>query len=378
MKLLNRQQLEALSRFQSRKFLTTSFFLDTDKSRLSRKEILVSAKNLVTAGRTQLETLPLDKEGKASLTRDLDRIWETCERNTTSSAQGLAVFSACGEDFWQDVDLPHPPRNRVLFDRNPYIRPLSQILERYQRIGILLVARREARWYSLFMGELAPLDDLTSDVPSKVKEGGFEGTAEKRMGRHAEAHLHEHFKKAAQKTFDLFKAHQFDWLFVGCEDGFFSDIELHRYLLDRLKGRLKARPGDPADKVLKEALDLEHQVKAAAEQDWVKTFVAEIEKGGLAVSGIRDSLRALNEREVQALLVAHSFSAAGTSCPKCRFLYVDDAVCPTCGIPTEARADIVDEGIEAAFRENAAVRHVSPPSRLDHYGRIGALLRYKK
>ena len=33
--------------------------------------------------------------------------------------------------------------------------------------------------------------------------------------------------------------------------------------------------------------------------------------------------------------------------------------------------------IEAAFRENAVVRHITPPSRLDHYGKIGALLRYK-
>ena len=230
------------------------------------------------------------------------------------------------------------------------------------------------------MGELTPLDAMTSDVPSKVKEGGFEGTSEKRIGRHVEAHLHDHFKKAAQKTFELFKKDQFDWLFLGCEEGFTSDLEqfLHRYLLDRLKGRLKARPSDPVDRVLKEALELEHTLNKAAEEEAIKGFVAEIEKGGLAVSGIRDSLRALNDREVQTLLVTHNFAAPGKSCPKCKFLYVDESVCPVCQKPTESMADIVDEGIEAAFRENAAVRHVHPPSRLDHYGKIGALLRYKK
>jgi hypothetical protein len=39
--------------------------------------------------------------------------------------------------------------------------------------------------------------------------------------------------------------------------------------------------------------------------------------------------------------------------------------------------DIVDEAIEAAMRRDAQIRHVQPPSRLDHYGRIGALLRFK-
>jgi peptide subunit release factor 1 (eRF1) len=380
MKLTNRQQIEDLSRFKSEKFLTTSFFLSTDKSRLSRKEILVSAKNLVNLGRANLESLDLPKEKKASLAGDLDRIWEFSERNTTSNSQGLAIFSASGAGFWQDIHLPHAPRNRILFDGNPYIRPLAQILGRYHRIGIFLVGRREARWYSLTMGEMTPLDVITSDVPSKVKDGGFEGTSEKRIGRHVEAHLHDHFKKAAQKTFDLFKKDQFDWLFLGCEDGFASDIEqfLHRYLLDRLKGRLKAKPSDPADRVLKEALELEHTLDAASEEGAIKGFVAEIEKGGRAVSGIRDSLRALNEREVQTLLVSHNFSSAGKSCPKCKFLYIAETVCPVCEKPTETLADVVDEGIEAAFRENAAVRQISPPSRLDHYGNIGALLRYKK
>jgi len=379
MKLLNLQQIEELSRFKSEKYLTTSFFLDTDKSRLGRKEILVSAKNLINLGRTQLESLDLPKEKKASLCGDLDRIWESCERNMTSNSQGLAFFSSSGAGFWQDVHLPHAPRNRVLFDLNPYIRPLSLILGRYHRIGIFLIGRREARWFSLHIGELTPLDSLSSDVPSRVKEGGFEGTNEKRIERHIEAHLHDHFKKAAQKTFELFKQGQFDWLFIGSEDGFYSDLEqyLHRYLLDRLKGRLKVKPSDPADKVLKEALELEHTLDEAADQEVIKTFVAEIEKGGRAVSGIRDSLRSLNAREVQALLVSHNFSLPGRACPRDKFLYVDETVCPVCEKPTEAVADVVDQAIEAAFCEHAAVRHISPPSRLDHYGRIGALLRYK-
>jgi peptide subunit release factor 1 (eRF1) len=380
MRLSTRRQIEDLSRFKSDKYLTTSFFLDTDKSRLSRKEILVSAKNLVTLGRTNLESLGLAKDKKASLAADLDRIWEACERNTTANSQGLAIFASTGAGFWEDVHLPHAPRNRVLFDHNPYIRPLSQILGRYRRIGIFLLGRREARWYSLFMGELAALDSLTSDVPAKVKDGGFEGTAEKRIGRHVEAHLHDHFKKSARKTFDLFKKEEFDWLFLGCEDAFCGELEpyLHRYLLDRLKGRLKAKPSDPADKVLKEALDLEGTLSAAEEKNAIKAFVAEIEKGGRAVSGIRASLRALNEREVQTLLITHNFAMPGKSCPKCRFLYIDEAVCPACQKPTETVADVVDEGVEAAFRENAKVRHISPPSRLDHYGKIGAMLRYKK
>jgi len=379
MKLLNRQQIETIARFKSGKYLTTSFFLNTDKSHMMKKEILVSAKNLLTNGRVKLDGLDLDKDKKTSLSRDLDMIQDYFGQNMTDNSNGLAVFSCQGEKFWQDVHLPHPPRNRILFDLNPYIRPLSQILGRYHRICVFLIGRREAKWYNIHMGEITPLDSLTSDVPPKIKEGGFEGTEAKRIERHIEAHLHEHFKTASQRTFDLFKKDAFDWLFLGCEDSYHTNLELylHRYLLDRLKGRIKARPSDTLDKILKEAVELEETLNVTAEQDWVKRYVAELEKGGLAVSGIKDTLRALNRLEVQTLLVTHNFLAAGKICPRCHFLYIDESVCPSCQKQTNPVPDVVDEGIEAAFKEHAEVKHVSPPSRLDHYGKIGALLRFK-
>jgi hypothetical protein len=379
MKSLNRQKIEALSRFRSDRFLTTSFFLNTDKGQQTRKEIQVEAKNLLTAARTRLESLETDKDRKASLCGDLDMLQDYCTRNMTDNSHGLAVFSCRGENFWEDVHLPHPPRNRLLFDHNPYIRPLSQILGRYHGICIFLVGRTNAKWFNVHMGKLVHLETMTCELPTKDKDGDFDGTSVRRIERHVEAHVHEHYKKASQFTFDLFKKEKFDWLFLGCEDHFYSDLEqfLHSYLRERLKGRIKAKPSDPEDKILKEALELEVTINRAAEEEDVRRFVAELEKGGRAVSGIKETLRGLNQLEVQHLLVTHNYASPGKMCPKCRFLYVEEAVCPSCQIATGPVADVVDEAIEAAFKLHAAVRHISPPSKLDHYGKIGATLRFK-
>ena len=379
MKSLNKQRIEALSRFRSDRYLTTSFFLNTDKSQQSRKEIQVEAKNLITAARGRLESLAADKDKKASLSGDLDRIQELCAHNITENSSGLAVFSCQGEKFWDEVHLPHPPRNRLLFDQNPYIRPLAQILGRYHSICIFLVGRTSAKWFSLQMGRLAHLETLLCELPKHSKDGDFDGTSVRRIERHIDAHVHEHFKKASQFTFELFQKEKFDWLFIGSDDHFYSDLEqfLHAYLRERLKGRIKAKSSDPEDKILKEALELEATIDRAAEEEEVRRFVAELEKGGRAMSGIKDTLRGLNTLEVQTLLVSHNYGAPGKMCPKCRFLYLEEAICPSCQVATGPVADVVDEGIEAAFKQHAAVRHVSPPSKLDHYGRIGALLRFK-
>ena len=44
MKLSSQEQIENLSKFKSDSFLTTSFYLQTNKSRMTKKEIALSSK----------------------------------------------------------------------------------------------------------------------------------------------------------------------------------------------------------------------------------------------------------------------------------------------------------------------------------------------
>lgn len=253
------------------------------------------------------------------------------------------------------------------------------MLDEYRHILALILDRQEARWYEIFMGETSLVDGLKSEVPSRVREGGWQGYESKRIERHIDAHLHDHFKKAALKTFDLFKKSQFDWLFVGCKEEYRSQFEplLHPYLKERLKGWLKTDSASTEDKILKQSLEMERKLKAEEEEALVRALVAELEKGGRAVSGLKEVLRRLNIWEVKSLVLSRHFAAEGTACPKCRYLYVDEARCPVCQVKTEKVQDIVHESVHAALDKKVQVRYVTPPSKLDRYGRIGAFLKYK-
>jgi len=380
MKLENLSQVEKLSKFHSPKFLTTSFYLDRDKSRLTKKEIGLALKNILHQGRRRIQEVTLGKPLKESLSADLDKIHAYCTQHILgSSLPGLAVFSCQEERFWQDFDLGSAPRSRLLFDHNPYVKPLSAVLDESHRLCALLVNRREASWFSVHLGEAKALDRLRSDVPSKVKEGGFEGTESKRIERHVEARLMEHFKKTARLTFELFKAHNFDFLLLGCADEHRAELEsyLHPYLKNKIRIGLKLKPGASPDQVLQESNELEKMLKKREEDGLLLKFVSELEKGGLAVSGLRDSLRSLNSGEALVLLVSRDYSMPGRLCPRCRLLYIEEKTCPGCQKPNEAVLDILDEAVELALDKKSGVRHISPSSRLDHYGKVGALLRYK-
>ena len=380
MKFNSPEQIRLLAGFKSESLSTMSFYLDTDKSRQTKKEIAVSFKNLLSEGRTRLESLDLSRVRKESLLQDLDKIGRFGTQSLPAwNAAGLAVFSCTGAKFWEELALPRAPRNHFIFDRSLYVRPLTAMLDEYRRICALLLTRQEARWYKVFMGEISLLDGLKSDVPSRVREGGWQGYESKRIERHIDAHLHDHFKKASLKTFDLFKKNQFDWLFLGCKEEYRSDFEplLHPYLKERLKGWLKTDSNNTEDKILRQTLEMEKKFKAEEEAALAQTLVSELEKGGRAVSGMKEVLRKLNTWEVQSLVLSRNFAAEGTACPKCHFLYVDEVRCPVCQVKTEKVQDIVHESVHSALDKKVQVRYVTPPSKLDRYGKVGAFLRFK-
>jgi peptide subunit release factor 1 (eRF1) len=380
MKLLDRGQLETLAKFHSKDYLTTSFFLDTSKNRMSKKEIQVSFKNLLNSGRIKIEQMSLPKSKKDSLFQDLERINDFCSRGLSAYPYvGWALFSCQSMDFWQEFNLVKSPRNMIIFDRNPYVRPLSAILDEYHRTCLLTFNGREAKWFEIFMGEINPLETLTGDVPGKVREGGWEGYASKRIERHRAARLHEFIKQIAAVTFNLMEKADYDWLFLGCHDEHCQELEplLHPYIRKKLVYRLKVNPADSENKILQQALKAKDLLKKREKDELVQRFLTEVERDGLAVSGLDQTLEKINHGEVQTLLVTRHFSQAGRQCPKCHVLSRADAVCPACRIKTTPLPDVIDEAVEAAFNSRSSVKHINPPTPLEGLGGIGAFLRYK-
>ena len=380
MKLTNREQIATLSKFKSDRFLTTSFYLNTDKSHLTKKQITLSVKNLLNNYKMTVEKANLGKKKTESLKQDLDKINRFCKANLNSHTPVvLAIFSCGKEKFWEVFELPSHPRNRILMDQDPYVRPLSAILNEHRRICLLVFDKREAKWFDMLMGEISLLDRLVGDVPSKVREGGWEGYESKRIERHIATHLHDYFKEMAKKTFALFKANNFEWLFLGCNDEYGQEFEplLHPYLQKRLKAKLKSKPANSASRILKEASATEKKLKSQEEKQILSHYISVLRKGGLAVSGLKDTLRSLNRGGVQTLLITRYFSKSGKACPKCNLLYVDEIKCPSCQRKTEPLLDVIDEAVESAMVKKAQVKHIDPPSKLSRYGDIGALLRFK-
>lgn len=380
MKLKNREQIESLTQFKNPDLMTTSFFLDTSKNRLTKKEIKLGLKNLLNNGKLRIEGASLSKIQKDSLLKDLARINKFgAEELITYNHVGLAVFSCSGCDFWQVYNLVKSPRNMIVFDHDPYVRPLSAVIDEYHRVCVLVFDRKQAKWYDLYMGEVMLLDSLTGDVPSRTREGGRDGYSSKRIERHMTSRFHDFLRKTVKKTSELMKANRAEWLFIGTKDEYMAELEplLHPYLKKKNKARIKLQPSDSTAKVKQAALALKDALKKEEKDKLVLQYVNELQKKGLAVSGLKNTLRKLNRGEIQTLLVTRHFSQPGRICPKCSFLFADEVKCPSCRVRTVSRIDIIDEAVETALNSSCRVTHINPPSPIDGLGGIGAFLRYK-
>jgi peptide subunit release factor 1 (eRF1) len=93
------------------------------------------------------------------------------------------------------------------------------------------------------------------------------------------------------------------------------------------------------------------------------------------VGGLADTLEALNEQRVEALLVADRFRREGYVSPQADFLAAEPGSAPT-GEELQHRDDVVESAIERALEQSAEVVFVRHHPDMQAVGSIGAVLRY--
>jgi peptide chain release factor subunit 1 len=318
-------------------------------------------------------------EERQWIEKDLIKIKGFVETLLESPHKGLVIFSCTAEEVWEVFFLAQPVRDQLVLDSSAYIRPLTSILDQYRRACTLLVDRTRARIFEVFMGEIEEQTEIFTNVPSKVREGGWYGLSERKIERHIKHHLHDHLKQVSDQTFIHFGKKGFDWLFLGGQIEVLPQMEntLHSYLRKKLKRTFRMDLSSDTKAVLDKTLELEGEVKKKEDRVLISRLTDSLKPEGLGVTGIHETLSSLYEGSVHTLLVEEGFSQEGAYCSKCRFMGLSAGLCPICGKEMSFVPDIVGEAVAAAIDQNCEVFHITPGCGLREVGSIGALLRYK-
>ncbi len=381
--MIPQKQIAELVAFKPDKGLVLSFYLDTDLRYRQPDVLRITAKNLIQSVQKSLkEQTELPVETRQQALYHLERI-QSCVHEALDihrSYRGLAVFA--GTDFWQVYHLPHSVKDGLYVDRTPYIRPLMAILNEYHRILIALVTRRQAVFYEYYMGELSELEQLSDEVPGRVRMAGWYGLEERRVRRHIHDHEHQHYKRVADRLFQLHKAGHYEKLILGGHESELPNFRefLHPYVRDCIIGDFPAEPElkmTPLKRILEESRRIEQEYKRNEDLRLVNELIEKAKGSGPGVLGLAKTLTALMQGAVHTLVVEEEWKATGRTCPECGSLMTEDPSCLYCGSRTQEVADVVEEAIAYAIDSGALIRHVHGDTPLNREGHIGALLRFR-
>jgi peptide chain release factor subunit 1 len=369
--ILTKESVRELAGFDAGTHPVVSCYLDVDGAQRRGHADVVAAFDHLARG-VQARG-PVAKE----VTGDLDRIRGWLKGIDRKGVRGAAAF-VCGSKTWfQTVTVPVRFTDQLVVNKRPAVFQLEAALDEYERFGVLLVDRQQAR---MFVYELGALVDHSERFEALARTGSDDrGELVKTRVDHQKAdQVHQHVKHAAQLAFEVLQRDGFDRLLVGGPADVRADLEkvLHPYLRERLVAKVDCSPASSEAEIRACAMEAEAKVERRGEAELVNRLRDEVGAKGRGVAGLESTLAALAAQRVDRLFVSHGYEAEGWRCEGCGRLATVGRTCPGCGGQMVHTHDLVEEATRLALEQGTRVEVCLGNADLDVLGRIGALLRY--
>lgn len=297
--------------------------------------------------------------------------------------QSVAIFCDASENFWQTHDLNVPLRNQAWWEETPHVRPLLEILDEYERFGVILTNKTQARLFTVFWGEIEEQQDAfaSGEVKHIKRPARDQLRSQLDMQRKAGMHAQWHLRNVADLMERLAQTHDFDRLVLAGPVE--ATGELRRLLSKRLRARvvgtLALSLQASRQQVLEATLQIEQEVERAVESELVDELITAAAKHNYARKGLKAILHELKDGRIWQLVYADGFTVRGGKCPSCAGLFAaGQKSCAYCGAKLRAVDDLVECLVERVSNDGGKVELVrgAAAQRLHSEGGIGAFLRF--
>ena len=353
-----------------------SVYLDLSPDRSGKKRHTIFLKNRLSE---ITNLLPTHSAQRSLLAKDIKRVQKYLEEDLDPAWKGLALFACAADDLFVPVPMPFPPQNALDLAPYPHLFSLIRHADLYKTHAVVAAGSRQARLFLVSLGR--PEKQLTLSWEEKHTTR-FErmGWSLPRFERHLKEHIKQRAKEIAENLEKLINSGKTEYLFSVAEEG--MEAELKKQLSTDLKKKLvplpSLEPHDPDHKILSASIESLRTISRERAEALARQILEEAEPLGQATAGPEPTLSALQNHQIERMVLDARFKATGWRCPKCCCLGSggSPSECPFCQgeiCSAELREEIVakakSQGVELFFTEN-----FSP---LIRSGGIAALLKYK-
>ncbi len=356
-----------------------SAYLDISPEEVAGNKVRLKLRDMASQWLDSIE----DRQERRTFEQELEKIEKYLIYEMSRPGRTLVIFSSEMANLWRTFHVPARIRTRLVWDDRPYMRPLLTVMDEYERYGVILATREEARFFLFYMGEIAEYSFALHDyVPGRHKQGGW---AQARFQRHIDDHALHHFRNVADVAVRL--AERDNWQRIVLMGTGENVARVREYLpkawQDRVAGEVPASITDNINVIRDKVMTLEQEIERKIEAERVERVITAAEKGQNGVLGYADVLQAVQQQRVDILIVPEGLEHPGWECTQCGGLVADILAkpiteCPYCGGHVKVVEDVVDLAMQKVLDTGGIVEILRGPIK-DEFrqrGIIGALLRY--
>ena len=314
-----------------------------------------------------------------SFKRDTARIESYLRNEVRPSANGLAIFASAGaNDYFKAVQLNTPLKRHDLYvNERPHLYPLARVIDQYPRYVALLADTNSARLFVFGLGNVLGREEMQHIKLGRTQVGGW---SQMRYQRHVDNFHLQHAKEVVEVLDRVVREEAVEHIILAGDEVIIPLLREH--LPDRLEEKvidvLRLDIKTPEHEVLRATMEAlrEHNLHIDAEK--VRQLFDEYRAGGLAVVAWKDTVKAVEQGQVDELLLSASAREIRTDEQESGGYPVDhyssDTPIDSDTEPSLMPADLL---VTLARQTGARVTFIEDTALLDSVGGVGAMLRYR-
>ncbi len=287
----------------------------------------------------------------------------------------LCIFTCQAIGFFQAILLPAPVNDVIRIDSYPYIRPLAEIYDDYENVAVVVADNDRVRIFLVSSTMNGTEEVIKGNIKNHVKVGGW---SQKRYERRRDKQLLQYAQDIVDALVKLDKIEKYSHvLLVGAKEILHivhgnMPQELQKKVIEKTSD-LSRGEGSVNNDIMAFLSDEEHRFQ----QDYWEYIRSEYLRGGLAVVGLDDVLRAAQAGRIDKMIVDRTFHPLVERCQNCHSLNGGEVeTCTVCGSKLLFKVSVINEILDMLIQSGAEYHFADSMPELREVGGIAALLRY--
>ncbi len=306
--------------------------------------------------------------------------------NLIPAGKTFIAFCDASENIFYEEEIPLRLANAVYYEPIPYIKPIVEAMDHYERYAIVLLDSEKARFFTLIFGKLDEIQDSINIPPVKYRKapGSDHMRSQTVFQRRAETWTNWFLKDISSKIHDIVEEEDIQHIILMGPSEVTSDLYrflpkgLQERVVARLRMSVKAKPDEILEVVMPVIEERERLSELRTVADLITTANKTTEKAVLGLNAVLDSI---NQGRVYLLVYPAGITLQGYYCLKCETLIDQVSAskkCPYCDTSMEGMEDVLWIASEKVLSYGGKVEEVKSEDariRLIENGMVGAFLR---